>query len=113
MARLDLPLDEPAFGSHPADVPIEVLMSMAFDAWLAEKDKYNLQPPASGKELAAFIHGHIERCGKPDCDLCFMIEMAEDEEPAERCGVPTCIPCRVGPVLRYMKRVSSDGRRDA
>jgi hypothetical protein len=91
------------------DLPIAVLMSMAFDAWLAEKDKYGLQPPQSGKELVAFIYGHVDRCNNPDCDLCFMIEMAEDEDPAKRCNVPTCLACRAGPVLRYMKRISSDG----
>jgi hypothetical protein len=95
-------------GLKEGDLPIAVLMSMAFDAWLAEKDKYGLQPPQSGEELAAFICGHVARCDNPDCDLCFMIGMAEDDDRAKRCSVPTCVPCRVGPVLRYMKRIGSN-----
>jgi len=57
-------------GLEEGDLPIAVLMSMVCDAWLAvEKDKSHLQPvrpDSNGEELAAFIYGHVERCGNSD-----------------------------------------------
>jgi hypothetical protein len=86
------------------DIEFGALMSMAFDAWLAEKDKYRLGPCRTGEELAAFIYGHVLRCHNPDCDLCLMADLAEKEDTTERCSVATCMACRVVPIVRFMKK---------